>query len=47
VYGQLLEPVQRNLHNFVVGGQGTAQEAMDNIANEQDEVLVEAGIIKE
>jgi multiple sugar transport system substrate-binding protein len=47
VYGQLLEPVQRNLHNFVVGGQGTAQEAMDNIANEQDEVLVEAGVINE
>jgi multiple sugar transport system substrate-binding protein len=47
VYGQLLEPVQRNLHNYVVGGQGTAQEALDNIANEQDEVLVEAGVINE
>jgi multiple sugar transport system substrate-binding protein len=47
VYGQLLEPVQRNVHNFVVGGQGSAQEAMDNIANEHDEVLVEAGVISE
>jgi hypothetical protein len=39
--------VQRNLYNYVVGGQGTAQEAMDNIANETDAILVEAGIISE
>jgi multiple sugar transport system substrate-binding protein len=47
LFGKLLEPVQRNLYNYVVGGQGTAQEAMDNIANETDAILVEAGIISE
>jgi multiple sugar transport system substrate-binding protein len=47
VYGKLLEPAQRYLHNFVVGGEGTAQEALDGMANEQDQVLVDAGVIKE
>ena len=46
-FGQLLEPAQRNLHAFVVGGEGTAQEAMDNIANEHDQILVDAGVISE
>jgi multiple sugar transport system substrate-binding protein len=44
-FGQLLEPVQRNLHGFVVGGQGTAREALDKAANEMHEILVEAGVL--
>lgn len=46
VYGELLEPVQRYLHAYVVGNEGTAKEALDNIAVEQHEILVEAGVIE-
>lgn len=46
-FGQLLEPTQRYLHAYVVGGSGTAQEALDNMAAEHDAVLVDAGIISE
>jgi multiple sugar transport system substrate-binding protein len=46
-FGQLLEPSQRWLHSYIVGGEGTAQEAMDNMAFEMDEVLVEAGVVSE
>jgi multiple sugar transport system substrate-binding protein len=46
-FGQLLEPVQRYLHAYVVGGEGTAQEALDGMAFEQHEILVEAGILEE
>lgn len=46
-FGELLEPVQRNLHAFVVGNEGTAKEALDNTAVEQHEILVESGIIEE
>jgi len=42
-FGQLLEPTQRYLHAFIVGGEGTAQEALDGLALEQDEVLSSAG----
>jgi multiple sugar transport system substrate-binding protein len=44
-FGQLLEPTQRYLHAYVVGGEGTAQEALDEIAFAQDEILFEAGIL--
>lgn len=46
-FGQLLEPTQRYLHAYVVGGEGTAQEALDSLAFEQDEVLIEEGVINE
>ena len=46
-FGQLLEPAQRYLHSYVVGDEGTAQEAMDGMAFEMDEVLIEAGVISE
>lgn len=46
-FGQLLEPTQRYLHAYVVGGEGTAQEAMDSMAAEHDAILVEAGVISE
>ncbi len=47
VFGQLLEPAQRYLHAYVVGGEGTAQDAMDGMAFEMDEILLEAGVIEE
>jgi multiple sugar transport system substrate-binding protein len=46
-FGQLLEPAQRYLHAYIVGGEGTAQEALDGMAFEHDEVLIDAGIIEE
>ncbi|HLA43067.1 MAG TPA: hypothetical protein VJZ27_06510, partial [Aggregatilineales bacterium] len=45
-FGQLLEPVQRRLHAYIVGGEGTAQDALDALALEHDEILVEAGYIE-
>ena len=36
-YGELLPPAQTALSNYVVGGQGTAQEALDAIAAEHDQ----------
>jgi multiple sugar transport system substrate-binding protein len=42
-FGQLLEISQRNLHAYVVGGEGEAQATMDTMAAEMDEVLAEAG----
>ncbi|MBZ0296481.1 MAG: extracellular solute-binding protein [Anaerolineae bacterium] len=46
-FGELLEPVQRNLHAFVVGGEGTAKEALDNTALEQYQILVDSGVLSE
>jgi multiple sugar transport system substrate-binding protein len=46
VYGPLLQVAQREFHKFVVEGVGTAQAAMDTIANEHDVTLREAGFIK-
>jgi len=45
-YGQLLPPAQTALSNFIVGGQGTAQEALDYIAKEHTTILTDAGYIK-
>ncbi len=42
-FGTLLESAQRNLHAHIVGGEGTAQETMDNMAAEIDEALADAG----
>lgn len=46
-FGELLEPVQRHLNAYVVGNQGTAKEALDNIVLEQFEILVDAGYLEE
>jgi len=46
-FGQLLEVAQRYLHAYVVGGEGTAQDALDNMAAEMDGILVEAGYVTE
>jgi multiple sugar transport system substrate-binding protein len=45
-FGQLLEVVQRELSSYVVEGVGTAQEALDNIAEEHDQILRDKGYIE-
>jgi len=45
-YGQLLPPAQTALSNYIVGGQGTAKEALDAIAKEHTQILTDAGYIK-
>jgi multiple sugar transport system substrate-binding protein len=47
VFAELLTVAQQELGNFIVAGEGTAQEAMDNIANQHDEILREADLIIE
>jgi multiple sugar transport system substrate-binding protein len=44
-YAALLTPSQNYLSAFVVGGQGTAKEALDNIAAEQTAALKADGVI--
>lgn len=45
-FGALLEVSQRELSKFVVDSVGTAEEAMNNIANEHNEILKSAGYVK-
>jgi multiple sugar transport system substrate-binding protein len=45
VFGQMLEPINRIMHAFLVDGQGTAQEALDQIAVEHRQILVDEGIL--
>jgi multiple sugar transport system substrate-binding protein len=47
VYGELLAIAQREFGRFVLEGQGTAEEAMNNIATEHDQILRDAGLITE
>lgn len=47
VFGELLEVTQRELSEYIVEGQGTAEEAMNAIAEEHDRILKEAGVIEE
>ncbi len=47
VYGELLESAQRYINGYVVGNIGTAKENLDNMAVEQHEALVEAGVLSE
>jgi multiple sugar transport system substrate-binding protein len=44
-YGALLTPAQNYLSAFVVGGEGTAKEALDKIAEEQTAALKADGVI--
>jgi multiple sugar transport system substrate-binding protein len=44
-YGALLTPAQNHLSAFVVGGEGTAKEALDKIAEEQTAALKADGVI--
>ena len=45
-YAELLTVAQTELHKFVVEGQGTAQGALDAIAEQHDKILREKGYIK-
>jgi len=45
-YGPLLQIAQKYLHKYIVEGVGTAKEAMDGMAKEQDKVLRDGGYIK-
>jgi multiple sugar transport system substrate-binding protein len=47
VYGELLTVTQREFGRYVVEGQGTAEEAMNTIATEHDQILRDAGLITE
>jgi len=47
VYGELLSVAQRELGRFIIQGEGTAEEAMNNIATEHDQILRDADLITE
>jgi len=47
VYGELLSVVQREAGRFIIEGQGTAEEAMNSIAEQHDVILRDAGLITE
>ena len=42
-YADLLLPMQERIHNYVVAGQGTAQEALDGLVRDWVEVFEEEG----
>ncbi|MBF0278157.1 MAG: extracellular solute-binding protein [SAR324 cluster bacterium] len=42
-FADLLEPIQRNMHQYIVADQGTAKEGLDNVAREWKEILKKAG----
>ncbi len=46
VFGELLQVVQAELGAYIVGGEGTAKEAMDKIAEQHDRILRDADLIK-
>ncbi|HMQ53872.1 MAG TPA: extracellular solute-binding protein [Anaerolineae bacterium] len=46
-FGELLRVAQTELGNYIVGGQGTAQEAMDRMAEQQQQILEDAGYVTE
>ena len=45
-YGELLAPAQTALSDYIVGGKGTAQEALDTIAAEHTKILKKYGYLK-
>ncbi|NJN81862.1 MAG: extracellular solute-binding protein [Caldilineaceae bacterium] len=47
VFGQLLEITQRELSNYIVAGEGTAEEALTRMAEAHDVILRENGFITE
>ena len=46
-FGELLTPAQAALSDYIVGGVGTAQEALDKIAAEHTTILTKYGYLKE
>lgn len=47
VFGELLQVSQTELGEYIVSGEGTAEEAMNSIAEQHHEILQEAGLIEE
>lgn len=47
IFAQLLEVTQRELSGFIVGGEGSAEEALTRMAEEHDAILRENGFITE
>ena len=47
VFGQLLEVTQRELSNYIVGGDGTAEAALNAMAEAHHVILVENGYVTE
>ncbi|MBX3084936.1 MAG: sugar ABC transporter substrate-binding protein [Anaerolineae bacterium] len=45
-YGAMLPIVQEALHNFIVGNQGTAKEALDSVVEGWTPILQDAGYLK-
>lgn len=45
VFGELLEVAQREFGRYILEGEGTAEEAMNNIAEAHDQILRDAGLI--
>jgi len=45
-YGELMEVTQRLLSQYIVEGVGTAEETMNQIAEEHDAILRDAGYIE-
>jgi len=46
IYAQLLEITQRELHRYVVAGEGNAKDILDGIAAEHDQILRDEGFIE-
>jgi multiple sugar transport system substrate-binding protein len=46
VFGQMLEPVNRILHPYIVEGQGDPKALLDQLATEQRQILVDNGVLK-
>ena len=42
-YADLLESMQRNLHGYIVADQGTAKQALDNIAKDWEAIFKKYG----
>jgi multiple sugar transport system substrate-binding protein len=41
VFGEMLEPVNRILHPYIVDGQGDPKALLDQLAEEQHQILVD------
>jgi multiple sugar transport system substrate-binding protein len=46
VFGQMLEPVNRLLHSYIVEGVGDPKALLDQLATEQRQILVDNGVLK-
>lgn len=47
VYDPLLQAANREFGQYIIEGEGTAQETMDTVAEEHQEILMEAGLLGE